>query len=312
HRRGVDDVDLRVRAGEIFGFLGPNGAGKSTTIRLLLGFLKASSGTATVLGQDCWGNSATIKQDVGYVAGDVRLYPWLTARKALQIVGEIRGRDILADGMLLAERFRMELDLPVRKMSRGNRQKVALVLALAHRPKLVILDEPTSGLDPLMQDTLADCLRELAAAGHTVFFSSHTLSEVESLCDRVAIVRDGQIVVDESLAVLKGRAPRTAVVTFKSATIAHDVTVPDFVTVQSRSGDKLQVQLTGSAVELTRWAAAQPIYDLSIGKPNLEFLFRQYYNHDSVRPVQESATNGFTEEVTKPEGDGLISETEEP
>ena len=291
-RRGVNDVNLRVDAGEIFGFLGPNGAGKSTTIRLLLGFLKASSGSATVMGQDCWADSAGIKRDIGYVAGDVRLYPWLTARRAFQIVGEIRGRDILADGLQLADRFRLEPDLPVRKMSRGNRQKAALVLALAHRPKLVILDEPTSGLDPLVQDTLADCLRELATEGHTVFFSSHTLSEVESLCDRVAIVRDGQIVVDEALNQLKARAPRTAVVTFESAAVAGSVAVPDFLTVHRRSKNELQVQLTGAAAELTRWAASQPIMDLSIGQPNLEYLFRQYYNDGSDRPLRALAEEG--------------------
>ncbi|MCP4175411.1 MAG: ABC transporter ATP-binding protein [Fuerstiella sp.] len=296
-RRGVDDVDLRVGAGEIFGFLGPNGAGKSTTIRLLLGFLKASSGNATVFGQDCWSDSATIKQEVGYVAGDVRLYPWLTARKALQIVGEIRGRDILSDGLQLADRFRMEPDLPVRRMSRGNRQKVALMMALAHRPKLVVLDEPTSGLDPLMQDTLADCLRELAAAGHTVFFSSHTLSEVESLCDRIAIVRDGQIVVNEQLSRLKARAPRTAVVTFESATVANSVTVPDFITIQSRSNKELQIQITGAAVELTHWAAAQPIIDLSVGPPNLEHLFRQYYKGNAARPVHNAAAGGSAKDA---------------
>ena len=311
HRRGVDDVDLCVSAGEIFGFLGPNGAGKSTTIRLLLGFLKASSGTATILGQDCWSNSASIKQDVGYVAGDVRLYPWLTARKAFQIVGEIRGMDLLTHGMQLAERFLLEPDLPVRKMSRGNRQKVALVMALAHRPKLVILDEPTSGLDPLMQDTLADCLREMAVAGHTVSFSSHTLSEVESLCDRVAIVRDGRIVVDEPLGVMKARAPRTAVVTFESAAVADDVAVPDFVTVQKRSGNELRVQLTGSAAALTRWVASQPITDLSIGQPNLEFLFRRYYNRDSVEPVRESDADGCSNDTNGPQKNLRISAPEE-
>ena len=310
-RRGVDDVDLCVSAGEIFGFLGPNGAGKSTTIRLLLGFLKASSGTATVLGQDCWTNSATIKQDVGYVAGDVRLYPWLTARKAFQIVGEIRGMDLHEEGMLLAERFRLEPDLPVRKMSRGNRQKMALVMALAHRPKLVILDEPTSGLDPLMQDTLADCLREMAASGHTVFFSSHTLSEVESLCDRVAIVRDGRIVVDETLDVMKARAPRTAVITFESATVAGNAAVPDIVTIQSRSGNELRVQLTGSAAELTRWVASQPIVDLSIGQPNLEFLFRQYYNVDSVGPAPEPDADDCSNDANGPHKDLRIFEAEE-
>ena len=280
-RRGVDDVSLSVGAGEIFGFLGPNGAGKSTTIRLLLGFLKASSGHATVFGQDCWSDTAAIKRDVGYVAGDVRLYPWLTTRTAFQMVGEIRGMDLRAHGLQLAERFRLEPDLPVRKMSRGNRQKVALVMALAHRPGLVILDEPTSGLDPLMQDTLADCLRELVGDGHTVFFSSHTLSEVESLCDRVAIVRDGRIVTDEDLSAMKARAPRSVVMTFASEAAAAATEVPDFVALQRQTGNSLFLQLTGSATELTRWAAAQPIVDISIGQPNLESLFREFYNSDS-------------------------------
>jgi len=277
YRRGVDDVSLNVGQGEIFGFLGPNGAGKSTTIRLLLGFLKASSGSANIFDQDCWKHSATIKQDVGYVAGDVRLYPWLTARKAFRIVGGIRGVDLHTHGFELAERFRLEPDLPVRKMSRGNRQKVALVLALAHRPKLVVLDEPTSGLDPLMQDTLADSLRDLADKGHTVFFSSHTLSEVESLCDRVAIVRDGRIVADEGLAEMKARAPRSVELTFESTNAATAVQVPEFATRQHQTDARLNLLLTGSAVELTRWAAEQPISDISIGAPNLETLFRSFY-----------------------------------
>jgi ABC-2 type transport system ATP-binding protein len=276
-RRGVDQVTLSVGAGEIFGFLGPNGAGKSTTIRLLLGFLKASSGKAEIFGQDCWTDTATIKHDVGYVAGDVRLYPWLTARRAFQIVSEIRGQNIQPNGLQLAERFQLEPDLPVRKMSRGNRQKVALVLALAHRPRLVILDEPTSGLDPLMQDTLADCLRELADDGHTVFFSSHTLNEVESLCDRVAVVKGGRIVADEILATMKSRAPRAVTITFAAEEIAASVEVPEFATLLRRLGNDIQLQLTGSAADLTRWASALPITDISIGQPNLETLFREFY-----------------------------------
>lgn len=277
-RRGVDSVSLTVGAGEIFGFLGPNGAGKSTTIRLLLGFLRASSGQAVIFQRDCWKDTAAIKQNVGYVAGDVRLYPWLTAQRAFQIVGEVRGQDIGPHGMELAERFRLEPDLPVRQMSRGNRQKLALILALAHRPQLVILDEPTSGLDPLMQDTLAECLRELAREGHTIFFSSHTLSEVDSLCDRVAIVREGQIVADETLAVMKDRAPRSVSLTFSSNADAQAVTLPKFVDVSQCIDNQIQLQLTGSAAELTRWSATLPITDISIGRPNLESLFRSFYD----------------------------------
>lgn len=284
-RRGVDQVSLSVGAGEIFGFLGPNGAGKSTTIRLLLGFLKASSGRAQIFGRDCWSETAAIKQNVGYVAGDVRLYPWLTARSAFQIVSEIRGQDIQPNGLQLAERFQLEPDLPVRKMSRGNRQKVALVLALAHRPRLIILDEPTSGLDPLMQDTLADCLRELADDGHTVFFSSHTLNEVESLCDRVAVVKGGRIVADEPLAAMKSRAPRAVTITFAEEATAAAVQVPEFATLLRQSGNDVQLQLTGSAADLTRWASALPITDISIGQPSLETLFREFY--DTSTPVLE-------------------------
>ena len=159
----------------------------------------------------------------------------------------------------------------------------ALVLALAHRPQLVVLDEPTSGLDPLMQDTLADCLRDLANDGHTVFFSSHTLSEVESLCDRVAIVRDGRIVADEGLAEMKTRAPRSVEITFESASAAAAAQVPNFATRQFQTDVRLNLLLTGSAIELTRWAAQQPITDISIGAPNLETLFRSFYQTDKIQ-----------------------------
>ena len=287
-RRGVDDVNLTVNPGEIFGFLGPNGAGKSTTIRMLLGFLKASSGKASVFGLDCWADSESIKRDVGYVAGDVRLYSWLTTRNALKIVSEIRKMDLFAEGLSLDERFRLEVDLPVRKMSRGNRQKVAIVLALVHQPRLVVLDEPTSGLDPLMQGVLMDRLRELATQGHTVFFSSHTLSEVESICDRVAIVRDGRIVADKGLAEMKLSASRSVAVRFANDDAARTVRIPEFVQLESRSGTTLQLKLTGSAVELTKWAASQSISDITIGAPNLESLFRAYYTQQPKSEAEAS------------------------
>jgi ABC-2 type transport system ATP-binding protein len=277
-RRGVVDVSLKVEPGEIFGFLGPNGAGKSTTIRMLMGFLKATSGTCNLLGKDCWTDSHVIKQDVGYVAGDVRLYPWLTAAKAFRIIGDIRGSDISKRGMELAERFKLEPDLAVRKMSRGNRQKVALVLALAHDPKLVVLDEPTSGLDPLMQDTLAECLREMAIAGNTVFFSSHTLSEVEVLCDRIAIVRDGAIVVDDRIQNLKSVAPRSVTLTFESEAAASEVTWPDFVRFKRQYRNECFLEIDGPATAVTQWANAQAVVDISISPPSLEALFRGYYD----------------------------------
>lgn len=300
-RRGIQDICLQVGQGEIFGFLGPNGAGKSTTIRVLLGFLKASSGSSEILGQDCWKDSASIKQDVGYVPGDVRLYPWLTARRGFQLVSEIRSQDLRAAGMQLAERFQLEPDLSVRKMSRGNRQKVALVLALVHRPQLIILDEPTSGLDPLMQDTLAACLRELAAQGHTIFFSSHTLSEVEALCDRAAIIRDGRIVSDQTLAAMKSQAPRSVTLTFADEQSAAGTVLPEFVKLQRRSGSTVNLLLKQNSVDFIRWAAEQPLVDVSIGLPNLESLFRGFYTEDldsSVTTASSAFANPDAESVS--------------
>jgi ABC-2 type transport system ATP-binding protein len=203
-RVGITAVDLNVREGQIFGFLGPNGAGKTTTIRVLLGLLRPTSGVATVFGLDCWHRSHRIKQEVGYLPGDLRLYPWLTGEAALRMVGRIRGRDLMPAGRRLADRYQLEMSVQAKAMSRGMRQKLGLILALAHKPRLLILDEPTSGLDPLMRDELSGHLRELAAEGHTVFFSSHTLSEVEQLCDHIAIVRAGRIAADESLPKSRG------------------------------------------------------------------------------------------------------------
>ena len=298
-RRGITDINLKISAGEIFGFLGPNGAGKSTTIRVLMGLLRAGSGVANIFGRDCWSEGTEIRRELGYVAGDVRLYPWLTTRRALAMLSRIHGRSLHQKGFELAERFRLEPDLPVRKMSRGNRQKVALVLALAHEPKLVILDEPTSGLDPLMQDTLMSCLREMAASGGTVMFSSHTLSEVETLCDRIAIVRDGRIVEDSTVSRLKGQAPRQIVVTLHEDQDHRSLKWPDSVVVQStpqlsrpvdsssptgvamddsnRRDRTCVLQLVGSSVSFMSWAATQGFVDIMIGPPSLEVLFRKYY-----------------------------------
>jgi ABC-2 type transport system ATP-binding protein len=264
-----------------------------------MGLLRAGSGVANIFGRDCWSEGTEIRREVGYVAGDVRLYPWLTTRRALAMLSRIHGRSLHQKGFELAERFRLEADLPVRKMSRGNRQKVALVLALVHEPRLVILDEPTSGLDPLMQDTLMSCLREMAASGRTVMFSSHTLSEVESLCDRIAIVRDGRIVEDSTVSRLKSQAPRQIVVTLHDDQDHRNLKWPDSVVVRSvpqssRPADSSSptsvafedrsqrdrscvLELVGSSVSFMSWAAAQGFADIMIGPPSLEVLFRKYY-----------------------------------
>ena len=276
-RVGIETVDLQVAEGEIFGFLGPNGAGKTTTIRVLLGLLRPSRGTATILGLDCWHQSYRIKRQIGYLPGDLRLYPWFTAESALRLIGQIRGQDLMQFGSLLTERFLLDPTLVVRKMSRGTRQKLGIVLALAHRPQLVVLDEPTSGLDPLMRNELAHCLRELAAQGHTVFFSSHSLSEVEQLCDRVAVVREGRIAANEPVDSLRRQARRAVSLRFRDALSANNIAVPAFLSLADRTGTTWQCDLVGGTPELVRWAAEQPIDDMTIGPPSLEHLFRQFY-----------------------------------
>ena len=283
-RVGVDTIDLAIPRGQIFGFLGPNGAGKTTTIRLLLGFLRPSRGTATVFGWDCWKQRATINRDVGYLPGDLRLYPWLTLRKALRISGLTRHLDLREFGRELSERFLLEPDLPVRKMSRGMRQKLGLILGLAHKPQLLVLDEPTSGLDPLIQDELMHLLRLFAFNGHTVFFSSHTLSEVEQLCDHIAIVQSGRIVANASLAELRSRAGRSVTLVFQDTSFADTIQPPEFLQVDSRLGPQWDCELIGPTPPLLQWAAAQRLVDISIGPPNLETLFRRYY-----RPPAETA-----------------------
>ena len=280
-RVGVESISLDVSEGTIFGFLGPNGAGKTTAIRLMLGFLHPTEGRASIFGLDCWKQSHLIKQEVGYMPGDIRLYPWLTVRRALRIAQSTRRGETIGRGLAVADRFQLDPDLVVRKMSRGMRQKLGLILALAHEPKLLVLDEPTSGLDPLMQESLTSLLRERAGRGCTVFFSSHTLSEVEQLCDRVAIVRAGRIVADEALDDLRQRARRELVIRFATTGDAQRLEPPEFIRLISREGDRCTGELDGEAGRLCQWMSGLPIRDFTIGIPDLNTIFRAHYQeHD--------------------------------
>jgi ABC-2 type transport system ATP-binding protein len=280
-RVGVEDLSLRVPAGTVFGFLGPNGAGKTTTIRVLLGFLRPTDGRARIFGRDCWRDTHVIKRDVGYMPGDLRLYPWMTGADGLRVFGRVRGRDLRRSGAELAEQFGLDLDVPAKAMSRGMRQKLGLILALVHEPKLLILDEPTASLDPLMQDRLNRHLRDLAAHGHTVFFSSHRLSEVEELCDRVAILRKGKLVADETLDSLRGRVHRDVVIRWPSGDAAAATEPPGCLDVDRREGRYWQGSLRGPVSELVSWLAGRQVTDLTVAPPDLESLFRRYYHEDS-------------------------------
>jgi len=275
-RRGISDVNLNVAEGSLFGFLGPNGAGKTTAIRVLLGFLRPTTGTARALNVDCWHDSARLKADVGSIPGDLRLWPWLTGISALKLFASIRRREMIPQGKILADELELDLAVPVRKMSRGMRQKLGLILALAHQPRLLILDEPTTALDPLMQDRLRKILRKMATAGHTVFFSSHTLGEVEELCERIAIVKQGQIVADGTLDDLRANVGREVAIAWQSPADAS-WPVPSGLTLTSRTQSHWQGTHSGDPRDLLAFLASKPVQDVSITKVDLETLFRRFY-----------------------------------
>jgi ABC-2 type transport system ATP-binding protein len=280
-RRGIESIELAVPEGTILGFLGPNGAGKTTTIRVLLGLLRPTSGRALILGKDCWSEGQLARQDVGYVPGDLRLYPWLSARSAVRLAASIRGTATSDSAKDLLHAFGLEPDLPVRRMSRGTRQKLGLVLALAHAPRVIVLDEPTTSLDPLVSDALYGILSARAEAGATVFFSSHTLGEVERLCERIAIVRDGRIVADEPLAEIRARATRAVMIRFHDADTAAATRPPDVLQVRDRTGDIWHAELTGEPAAILDFLQRVQPADFTIGAPDLQGIFRSHYGPDA-------------------------------
>jgi ABC-2 type transport system ATP-binding protein len=280
--RGINELDLDVPRGSVYGFLGPNGAGKTTAIRVLLGFLKPTAGSALILDHDCWRDGRSIKQDVGYLPGDLRLYPWMTGETALRWVGQVRRCDVLTHGRELSEDFGLDLSRRMREMSRGTRQKLGLVLAMAHRPTLLILDEPTASLDPIMQQKLHVRLRRLADNGHTVFFSSHTLSEVDRLCDHVAIVREGELVAEGPLSKLRAKAGHWVTVRWKDEA-SGQTEPPVFLKLSQREGRLWIGELDGPVDRFVSWLHGRAIEDLSIGPPDLESLFHHYYENGDDR-----------------------------
>lgn len=284
--RGVRDLDLVVARGGRCGFLGPNGAGKSTTLRVLLGFLRADSGRAAINGLDCWRDSRRIKRDVGYLPGDVRVHPTLTARQALALLDGLHGRDVRTHGRRLCDLLELSPELPAARMSRGTRQKLGLVMALAHQPSVIVLDEPTTALDPLVQGRLLAYLRDRTDLGDTLLFSSHGLAEVEQLCEQVVIVRDGKTVADTSIEALRGRARRTVRLVFVSEERATATEVPHFLKVLTRAGRVWAAELDGAPSEVLRWAAELALDDCHLAPPDLEAVFRAYY----PRPDDASET----------------------
>lgn len=269
-------LDFCVPTGSLFGFLGPNGAGKTTMIRVLLGLLHATGGRVRVLGRDPWRDGPALRAQIGYLPGDVRFYDNLTGRATLQFVDAAHGGRCWPEVRRLAELLSLDLDRRVRSYSRGMKQKLGLIVALLHRPQLVILDEPTTALDPLVREALAAELRSVVAAGRTVLFSSHTLAEVEELCDEVAILRDGQLVVQDRIDALRRRAVRRVELRF-GAGRGPLPPMPDGLRVLSQTDAGLRATWNGPAPELLNWLSRCPIEEAVIAPPDLDDLFRTYY-----------------------------------
>ncbi|HNT24225.1 MAG TPA: ABC transporter ATP-binding protein [Anaerolineales bacterium] len=273
-------LDLEVRRGEIFGFLGPNGAGKTTTIRCLLDLIWPNGGTLRVLGMDPQRQSLAVRTRCGYLPGELHIEDSLTVEKALRYLNDLRGGK--ADWSYirqLAERLDLGLKTQVRNLSKGNKQKVGVVQALMHRPELLLLDEPTSGLDPLMQQEVLSLVAEARLAGATVFFSSHILSEVQEISDRVGIIRQGTLVeVAETQALIK-RSLRRVRLRFKGPVPVEALTaLPGVSQLVRGDGQSLVLQVEGEMDGLIKALAAFPVLDFETERPSLEEIFLAYYS----------------------------------
>jgi ABC-2 type transport system ATP-binding protein len=275
--RGVEGLDLEVHAGEAFGYLGPNGAGKTTTIRLLLDLIRPTSGRAVVLGSEPRRGGAALRRRIGYLAGDPALYRKMTGRQLLTYLGHLRGLDGLGPADALAQRLELDLSRPIGDLSRGNRQKVAVVQAFMHSPQLLVLDEPTSGLDPLMQREFYRLVAEAKAEGRTVFLSSHVLSEVERIADRVGIVREGRLVVVEGLEALKAKALRRLEIHFAAPVPRDEFAALPGVQDLVVEGRVLTCTAVGSIDGLVKAAARHEVTNLVTHEADLEELFLRYY-----------------------------------
>jgi ABC-2 type transport system ATP-binding protein len=277
----LDDLDLTVERGEVYGYLGPNGAGKTTTIRLLLGLHRPSTGRAELFGVDAWADPVRAHAHLAYVAGEPFLWPSLTVEETLAFLERIRGGTDVAYRARLVQRFELETRKRIRSLSKGNRQKVQLVAALATRADLLLLDEPTSGLDPLMEMVFRECVEEAKGRGQTVFLSSHILSEVEALCDRVGILRQGRLVDQGTLAELRHLHAQTVVVTFAGAA-PHLPTLPG-VTVAATGPNMLQLAVSGGIGPLIAELARHRVATLSSREPSLEEIFLHHYDGSEPR-----------------------------
>lgn len=277
----LTDVNLRIERGEVFGYLGPNGAGKTTTLRLLMGMIRPTAGSATVLGLDAWRDSVELHRQVGYLQGEAALYGKLTGRQHIAYFCHLRGTDDQSGALKLAGRLDLDLDHPTQTLSKGNRQKVAVVLALMSEPVLLILDEPTSGLDPLVQQEFHAILREHAARGGSVLLSSHVLNEVQRVADRIGVVRAGRLIAVERLEELRGKSLHHISARFADAVPADVFDRLPGVRAVKVNGQALTCTAPQSALDaLLKEVARHDVVDFECAEAELEETFLTYYRRE--------------------------------
>lgn len=278
--RGVEELSFDIETGEIFGYLGPNGSGKTTTIRCLMGLLRPTSGQCGLLGDRVVAGRATAHTRVGYLPGEFRIWPRLTARKSLGILGALGGDDGIAKRQAeLAERLDLDLNRRVGALSKGNRQKVGVVCAFQHEPEVLILDEPTIGLDPLVRQVVLELIREVADAGATVLLSSHDLSEVAAVCERAAILREGRLVELAPISQIVTAGERRLKIWFAKGAKVPRLSADrlEGIRVIEQDGESLHIAYHGSADAVLKWVARFPIDRIATPQTSLEDAFIQYY-----------------------------------
>ena len=277
--RGIIDATFTIQEGEVFGFLGPNGAGKTTTMRVLMGLLRPSGGSATIGGLDCWQQSTAVKKLVGYLPGEFSFDPSLRGAQIIEYLGHLRGGVDQAYVCTLIERLGLDPSKRFREYSHGNKQKVGLVQAFMHKPRLLILDEPTSGLDPLNQQEFYQMVAEVRTGGRTVFLSSHILPEIEHTCDRVAIIREGRLVKIDHVSALKEIHQHDVEINFPGpASVDWFKHVTSVVKVEQGADEHiLQLHVQGTLAEIIKIAGEHNATNIDTHEPTLEEVFLRFY-----------------------------------
>ncbi len=274
--RGIFDLSFQVEEGEVFGFLGPNGAGKTTTIRQLMGFVRSDMGECFIGGKNCWDDAVEIQRRVGYLPGELALPDNMTGGEFIRFYAQMREQKSMRRAEKLIERFELDTTVKIRRMSRGTKQKVGIVCAFMHNPRVLILDEPTSGLDPLMQSRFVDLLLEEKDVGKTVFLSSHIFDEIEKTCDRIAIIREGRLAATEDVAAVRSRRKKTFLLTFETRAMAESFRKEPYE-VRGITGSTATVTVEGNLQGFLKSLEQYQVTNIDVRTESLEEIFMHYY-----------------------------------